>query len=294
MERKHFVKKKNKRKSFVALHVIVLTILLQIVLSQTDVKIVDQRNTAQQESVHYQVSVLTVVVITKAHQNIVQIILKSCRNSGKITCFNLKMKLFSINCQSWKTAKSGFSDVVDSYGIDVLCLTETFESAREPVTFRKWSKISKPRKDGYRGVAILYKDDENGVIIERKKELELDTVEVICSKVTTNKNNTFMLVVAYVPPERKEQLEGLLVVLDKCRKDYKHIILTGDLNSKSIEWNNKKSNVCGNLLEEYLHRSGLICINDEKPTRRQSDSIIDLKIIIIIIIIIIIVFIFRG
>ena len=184
-------------------------------------KIVDQRNTAQQESVHYQVSVPTVVVITKAHQNIVQIILKSCRNLGKTTCFNLKMKLFSINCQFWKTTKSGFSYVVDSYGIDVLCLTETFESAREPVTFRKWSKISKPRKDGYGGVAILYKDDENGVIIERKKELELDTVEVICSKVTTNKNNTFMLVVAYVPPERKEQLEGLLVVLDKCRKDYK-------------------------------------------------------------------------
>ena len=177
-----------------------------------------------------------------------------------------QMKLFSINCQSWKTAKSGFSDVVDSYGIDVLCLTETFESAREPVTFRKWSKISKSRKDGYGGVAILYKDDENGVIIERKKELELDTVEVICSKVKTNKNNTFMLVVEYLPPERKEQLEGLLlVVLDKCRKDYKHIILTEDLNSKSIEWNNKKSNVCGNLLEDYLHRSGLICVNDGKP-----------------------------
>ena len=80
MERKHFVKKKNKRKSFVALHVTVLTILLQIVPSQPDVKIVDQRNTAQQESVHYQVPVPTVVVITKAHQNIVQIILKSCRN----------------------------------------------------------------------------------------------------------------------------------------------------------------------------------------------------------------------
>ena len=83
---------------------------------------------------------------------------------------------------------------------------------------KKWSKISKPRKDGYGCVAILYKDDENGVIIERKKELELDTVEVICSKVMTNKNNTFMLVVAYVPPEKKEQLEGLLVVLDRCKK----------------------------------------------------------------------------
>ena len=171
--------KKNKEKPFVASRVIVLTILLQIVLLKQGVKIVDQRTIPQQESVHYQVSAPTVAVFIKAHLNIAQIILKSCRNLERIVCFSLEMKLFSINCQSWKTAKSDFSEVVDSYGVDVLCLTETFESAREPVTFRKWSKISKPRKDGYGGVAILYKDDENGVIIERKQELELDTVEVI-------------------------------------------------------------------------------------------------------------------
>ena len=71
------------------------------------------------------------------------------------------MKIFSINCQSWKTAKSDFNEIVDSYGGDVLCLTETFENGKEPVTFRQWSKISKPRKDGYGGVEILYKDDED-------------------------------------------------------------------------------------------------------------------------------------
>ena len=35
-------------------------------------------------------------------------------------------------------------------------------------------------------------------------------------------------------------MEGLLKALDNC-KDYKHIILTGDLNAKSLEWNKKKS-----------------------------------------------------
>ena len=60
--------------------------------------------------------------------------------------------------------------------------------------------------DGYGEVAILCKDDVNGVIIERKPEL--DSVEAICAKVTTIKNNTFLLVVAYVPPDKKEQLEG--------------------------------------------------------------------------------------
>ena len=69
------------------------------------------------------------------------------------------MNLFLINCQSYRTAKSSYNEIVDSYEIDVLCLTETFETDREPVHFRQWSKISKPRKVGYWGVAVLYKDN---------------------------------------------------------------------------------------------------------------------------------------
>ena len=158
-----------------------------------------------------------------------------------------KMKLFSINCQSWKTAKSDFGEIVDNYNIDVLFLTETFESYKEPVSFRQWSKLSKPRKDGYGGVAVLYKDSDDGVILERKQDLEDEDVEVLCAKVTVSKDNYFLLVVSYIPPEKKEKLEGLLKVLDNCN-DYKHIILTGDLNSKSLEWNNKKVNPCGTIL----------------------------------------------
>ena len=188
------------------------------------------------------------------------------------------MKIFSINCQSWKTAKQGFNEIVDNYGIDVLCLTETFETNKEPVTFRQWSKISKPRSDGYGGVAILYKDSEDGLVFERKENLEEDGIECICAKVTVTKDNSFLLVVAYVPPEKKEQLEGLLRVLDKC-KEYKHIVLTGDLNAKSQSWNNKKANPCGTLLDEYLLRNGLLCINDGQPTRRASDSVIDLFVV---------------
>ena len=127
------------------------------------------------------------------------------------------MKIFSINCQSWKTAKSGFGEIVDNYNIDILCLTETFETAKEPVTFRQWSKISKPRGDGYGGVAILYKDNEDGVVLERKLDLEEDGIECICAKVTVSKSDSFLLVVAYVPPEKKDQLEGLLKVLDNCK-----------------------------------------------------------------------------
>ena len=102
-------------------------------------------------------------------------------------------------------------------------------------------------------------------------------MEAICAKVTTE-TNYFLLITAYIPPEKKEQLEGLFSILDHC-KDYKHIILTGDLNAKSLEWNNKKTNKMGILLEDYLHRNALLCINDEQPTRRVSDSVIDLFIV---------------
>ena len=77
---------------------------------------------------------------------------------------------------------------------------------------------------------------------------------------------------------KKDQLLGLISVLEKC-KDFKHLVLTGDLNCKSLEWNNNKSNTCGVILEEYLHRSGLLCMNDGLPTGRLSESVIDLFIV---------------
>ena len=84
----------------------------------------------------------------------------------------------------------------------MLCLTETFESVKEPVKFIQWCKVSRPRKDGYGGVAILYWDDENGVIIQRKQALERDDVEVICVEVTTQRKESFLFVAAYVRPEK--------------------------------------------------------------------------------------------
>ena len=73
-------------------------------------------------------------------------------------------------------------EIVNDHDIDMLCLTETFETPKEPVTFRKWMKISKPRVDGYGGVAILYRDDEDSMIVERKRDLEMDGVEAICAE----------------------------------------------------------------------------------------------------------------
>ena len=136
---------KNKKSSrlFDVFPVTVLTILLPIVLLRILVRTADRKTTSLLVIAENRVHAQIVVENIKAHLIHVLNILKFYRGYVKIRCFK-KMKIFSIYCQSWKTAKSGFGETVDNYNIDVLCLTETSETDREPVTYRKWSKISKP------------------------------------------------------------------------------------------------------------------------------------------------------
>lgn len=53
------------------------------------------------------------------------------------------------------------------------------------------------------------------------------------------------------------------------------LIIAGDLFAKSQEWRNTKSNKAGELIENMLTKQN-ICVNDCQPTRRNSDSVIDL------------------
>ena len=67
-----------------------------------------------------------------------------------------------------------------------------FESQKEPVSFWQWLKLSKPQKHGYSGVAVLYKDGGNGVILELKQDLEDEDLEVLFTKVIVNEDNFFI------------------------------------------------------------------------------------------------------
>ena len=80
----------------------------------------------------------------------------------------------------------------------------------------------------------------------------------------------------YIPPERHDQREKLCSKIeDNKRKDTQPTI-AGDLNAKSQEWRNPKSNKAGELIENMLTKQNLICVNDCQPTRRNSNSVIDL------------------
>ena len=82
------------------------------------------------------------------------------------------------------------------------------------------------------------------------------------------------MAVAYIPPSDTEQLKGFLEIVKSVKHD--RIIITGDFNAKSHQWHKSSVKESGKLSETFLHDSHMICINDGKPTRRQSDSVIDL------------------
>ena len=79
------------------------------------------------------------------------------------------MKFLSLNCQSFKTAKKDISNLVDNYNLDILCLTETWESDSEKVQFKNWQILSRPRKqNAHGGVAILNRDLTNLLFCENR------------------------------------------------------------------------------------------------------------------------------
>ena len=57
-----------------------------------------------------------------------------------------------------------------------------------------------------------------------------------------------------------------------------NLILTGDLNGKSLEWHITTSDRHGKLIEDILANNKFIMINDGHPTRRGGQSVLDLTI----------------
>ena len=97
--------------------------------------------------------------------------------------------------------------------------------------------------------------------------MEKENLEAICVGIVLRDGSRFLFVICFVykPPNQKEQMK-LFVELIKTVKS-KNIIITGDLNAKSHEWNNPSVNECGKLQEQFLHDTFFVCTNDGKPTR---------------------------
>ena len=75
-------------------------------------------------------------------------------------------------------------------------------------------------------------------------------------------------------PQHEEQLKLLSESVQQA--NIKNLILVGDLNDKSLEWNNNTVDRHGELIEEMLTQNKLLVHNDEQPTRKGGQSVIDI------------------
>ena len=107
-------------------------------------------------------------------------------------------------------------------------------------------------------------------------DFEDNNLECVALKIRTNLNKELNLLVPYILPRKDDQLK---LFSDKLSSSsLKNVIVMGDLNAKSVEWNNAQGNSGGIFVEEMLTKCNLVCMNDGQPTRRTSSSVIDLVI----------------
>ncbi|VDI80206.1 Hypothetical predicted protein [Mytilus galloprovincialis] len=111
----------------------------------------------------------------------------------------------------------------------------------------------------------------NHFIGQRQEHLELKDIEMVSIEVKDSKNKTFRLWVPHIPPEKPGLMKKLCTHIQQ--QNLNNLILVGDLNAKSFEWNNTVENKHGELLEQCMTTSRLICVNDEQATRRASSSV---------------------
>ena len=154
-------------------------------------------------------------------------------------------------------------------------MNETWEESKKPISFQNWQTISKPRQNGiHGGVAIFVNPNKSTYIVERTEDFNDENLECISLKIKTNLNVEINLFVAYVPPNKEDQLRVLSSKVQRSCK--KNILLLGDLNAKSKEWNNSVVNTAGAVVEDMMTNCNLVCYNDGQPTRRDSNSVNDL------------------
>ena len=188
-----------------------------------------------------------------------------------------EMKVLFLNCQAFNTAKYDISCLCKRLKIDVLCLNETWEDPNKPFYFENWSKVaSKARKDSHGGVAIFVNPDSISFAASQVDLFDRDSVESCAIKIISNTGKVIYLLCAYVPPQQESQLQQLSISIQQANVN--NLVLMGDLNGKSPEWNNTTSDRHGDLIEDMLAHNRLIIHNDGQPTRRGGQSVIDLVI----------------
>ena len=266
--------------SFVVLIVTVLVILAKCAFISLGVSTAEERSIVIFIAQHQFVAQIVEDLIAPVHLSVQhsekflereELVLLYRKDSNYMTI----MKFLLLNAESFNTAKYDVLDIVNKYDIDFLCLNETWEEKKKPISFQIWKTLSKPRHNGiHGGVAIFINPKKSTCITEATNDFNDENLECVSIKIKTNLNVEVNLVVAYEPPNKNDQLKTLVSKVQKLGK--KNIVLLGDLNAKSKECHNSVANTAGSVVEDLMTTCNLVCYNDGQPTRRDSNSVVDL------------------
>lgn len=99
-----------------------------------------------------------------------------------------------INIQSFYAKKDMLENYLAKNKMNVVLLSETWERMNKTLKVRGYRFLSKPRSDGYGGVAILY---ERNMTLQEVQLPAFDVIEAIAAS-TTNLERNLLLVSVYV------------------------------------------------------------------------------------------------
>lgn len=165
------------------------------------------------------------------------------------------IKIMFWNSQGIKSKIAELIKFLKNNDVDVVCLCETFLKQNHTFHIDGYICIRSDRAIGrLGGLAILIKST-----IQASEVLMPNTSLIECMGLEINNGNrSLTIIAAYLPGGANDQLirgnySNDLNLLCSGRTD--PFIIAGDLNSKSLQWNNTRNNLAGNILENFVNNS---------------------------------------
>jgi hypothetical protein len=188
---------------------------------------------------------------------------------------NRKMKIVHWNCNSIKSKMKFLEQYIFENKTDIISLNELkcdLELWNHIYNINGYKKIEKCRNNSGGGVCLLIKNDIEFEIVN----LDLD-LEIVCIKIQSKIGEVY-IISWYVPEQnlKKETIEQVI-------KDKKNLLLMGDLNARTKQFNESTNNN-GDELDEFMLNNNLVYINNNKNftyykynnvTKTETKSVLD-------------------
>lgn len=112
-------------------------------------------------------------------------------------CFSnptqISMRFVALNYQYFNTTRNDLYKLVNDYQVDILCLTETWETSKDKVQCLNWKTFSKQRSNKNHGSEDIFIRPSEHIYMERKYDVEIQNLEAICNLVKLSKKGRFII-----------------------------------------------------------------------------------------------------